>query len=159
RLALLGNLWLRQSGDHFFHRRNLFLDDRDMGYCRVLIGQELDAARVRQVRNVNKTVQLHVRDIDVQVARNIARQTLDLNLTQHVLEDTALRLHADGNTDQLNRHRHAHRLIHRDSLQVDVQQLALDRLMLPVDDHRLYRARTLDIQVEDRVVTGVRVEN
>ena len=31
-------------------------------------------------------------------------------------------------------------LVHRDTLQVDVQQLALDRFVLPVDDHRLGRS-------------------
>jgi hypothetical protein len=31
--------------------------------------------------------------------------------------------------------------------------------LLPVDDHRLHRRRTADVEVEDGVVTGVRVEN
>ena len=98
-------------------------------------------ARVRQVGDVNHAVQLKSRNIDIEVARNIARQALDLDLAHHVLEDAALRLHADRHADQLNRHRDAHRLVHRNPLQVDVQQLALDRLMLPVDDHGLHRAR------------------
>src|SRR3981189_1786374 len=79
-LALLRNLWLRRSDDHFLHRSNLFLDNRDMGYGRVLIAQELNASRVRQIGDVDNAVQLKIRNIDVQVARNIARQTLDLDL-------------------------------------------------------------------------------
>ena len=98
-------------------------------------------------------------DIDVQVARDIAREALDLDLAQNMLEDAALVLHARRNTDQLDRHRHAHHLVHRNPLQVDVQQLALDRLMLPVDDHRLGNGRAFDVQVEDGVVTGVGVQN
>src|SRR5271154_4430725 len=60
RLALLRNLWLRRCSNNFLDSHNLFLDDRDVGNSRILIAQELDASRVRQVRNMNKTMQLHV---------------------------------------------------------------------------------------------------
>src|SRR5258707_6224468 len=125
-LALLGNLWLRRSDDHLLHSHNLFLDDRDVRNCRVLVLQELDAARVRQVRNVNQTMQLKVRNIDIQMARNIAWQALDLNLAQDMLEDAALRLYANRNANKLNRDRNAHQLVHSDPFQVHMQYFALD---------------------------------
>ena len=57
--------------------------------------------------------------------------------------------------DELDRHRDAHGLIHRDALEVDVEELALDGLVLPIDDHGLHNRRALDVQIEDGVVAGV----
>ena len=49
-------------------------------------------------------------------------------------------------------------LVHGDALQVDVQQCALDWLMLPVDDHRLGRFAARS-HVENGVVTLLRVQD
>src|SRR5260370_42489388 len=53
RLALLGNLWLGRCSDHCLNSRSLFLDDRDVSHGRALFTEELDAARVRKVRDID----------------------------------------------------------------------------------------------------------
>ena len=108
---------------------------------------------------MDRLVHLQLRNIHVQMARNVARQALDLDLAQHMLQNAALALDAHRHAGQLDRHRHPNRLVHCNPLQVDVQQRALDRLMLPVDNHRLHRRRTRHIQIEDGVVAGVGVQN
>src|ERR1700679_2816801 len=130
-----------------------------MSNQRILFAKELELARVRKIGDVDRAMKLEIADIDIDVARNIARQALDLDLVHHLAQNAARALHAYGNASQLHRHRDTHGLVHRNTLQIDVQQLALDGLVLPVDDHGLGNARTLDRQIEDRVVTGIRVQN
>ena len=50
-------------------------------------------------------------------------------------------------------------LVHRNALQVDVQQLALDRLILPVDDHRLGPLAAFQSQIKNRVVAALGVQD
>ena len=50
-------------------------------------------------------------------------------------------------------------LVHGDALQVDVQQLALDRLILPVHDHGLGAFAAIDREIENRVVSGLGMQN
>ncbi len=60
-----------------------------------------------------------------------------------------------GMPSQLDAHLHAQRLIQGNALQVDVDQLILDRLALPVDDHGLGRGLAGDLNVKNRVVPGL----
>ena len=50
-------------------------------------------------------------------------------------------------------------LVHGDALQVDVQQLALDRLILPVHDHGLGAFAAFDREIENGVVAGLRMQD
>ena len=50
-------------------------------------------------------------------------------------------------------------LVHGDALQVDVQQRALDGLVLPVDDHGLGAFAAVEGEIENRVVSGFRVQD
>ena len=70
-------------------------------------------------------------------ARNVARQALDFHFAQHLLQNAALLLHAGGFALQHDGHADRQLLVHGDALQVDVQQRALDGLVLPVHDHGL----------------------
>ncbi len=90
--------------------------------------------------------------------RNIRRKTLDLDLTQQLLQDAALRLHALGLAFEHDRNRDRQFLIHGDALQIHVQQGSLDRFELPVHDHRLH-AIAVERQVENRVVPALRFQN
>ena len=55
-------------------------------------------------------------------------------------------------------HHEAQHLIHRDALEIDVEERALDGFELPVDDHGLC-VGTVHVDVEDGVVTGLGVED
>ena len=50
-------------------------------------------------------------------------------------------------------------LVESDALQVDVQQIALDGLILPVDDHRLGRLAASQCEIKNRVVAGLGVQD
>src|SRR6202044_1015496 len=76
RLALLGNLGLGRCSDDGINSRRLFLDDRDVSHRCGLFAKEPDASRVRQVGDMDDSMQLQARNIDVQVARDVARQAL-----------------------------------------------------------------------------------
>src|SRR5260370_40760921 len=117
RLALLGDFRLGRCRDHCFNSRSLFLDDRDVSHGRILFTEELDAARVRQIGDADNAVQLEALDIDIEVARNIARQALDLTLAHNMLSEAALRLHAHRCPGHRNPHVAVHPLLHRITLQ------------------------------------------
>ena len=103
----------------------------------VFIGKELELVAVRQIDHAQHLAENQFADVDVDVARNVSGQALDFDLAQHLLEDAALRLHAGRLADQFDGHLDRQFLVHGDALHVDVQQLALDGLVLPVDDHGL----------------------
>ena len=90
--------------------------------------------------------------------RNVGRQTLNLHFPHDLLQNSTLSLYAFGDSGQFHWHAYAKRLVHRDALQIDVQQRALDGLILPVDNHR-FGLLAADFQIEYGVVTAVGVEN
>ena len=53
----------------------------------------------------------------------------------------------------------AQQLVHGDALQIDVQQTALDGLILPVHDHGLGALATFDGEIENGVVPGRGMQN
>src|SRR6202041_3103327 len=126
-LALLGNFRLRWSSrDHRIHGwRHFFLDRHHVSYSCTLVGNEFEVA-VRQIGHPDRTVQSQAGDIQVNMARDIARQALDLNLAQHLVENAALHFDSDWDSLQQDRHTDAYRLVHGDALEVDVHELALD---------------------------------
>jgi len=97
-------------------------------------------------------------DIDFNVFRNVRRKTLNLDFTQQLLEDAAFRLHAHRFALEHHRNRDGQLLIHRDALQIHVQQRPLDRLILPIDDHGLGLG-AVEGEVEDGVVSGLGVQD
>ena len=142
-----------RSGHHFFlHRRNV-------RHGLVLVRNELDLVRVRQLRNTQHLAKRQVADVGIDVVRNIRRQALDLDFAQHLFHDAALLLHTGRFAHQVDRHAHLEHLVERDALQVDVQQIALDGLILPVDDHRLGRLPASQSEIKNRVVAGLGVQD
>src|SRR5580698_8657565 len=160
RLALLCNLRFHRSrSSHRIHCWcNLFLDRHHVSYGRALVGDELELADSRQIGYAEGAIQSETADIQIDMAGNISREALDLNFTQHLVENAALHFDANRNAFQQYRHFHAHRFIHGNAFEVDVHELAFDGLVLPVDDHGLGLGGA-DLEIEDRVVTGVRVQN
>ena len=129
-----------------------------MGNCLVLVGDELDLVAVRQIGNAQCLPEHHLANIGVDVSRNVCRQALDLDLAQHLLQYAALQLDAGSLALQQDRHADDEQFVHSDALQVHMQQRALDRLMLPVDDHHLARI-VARCHVEDGVVALLGMED
>src|SRR5580698_6034255 len=125
RLALLCNLRFRRSrSSHRIHCRcNLFLDRHHVSYGRALVGDELELADSRQIGYAEGAIQPETADIQIDMAGNISREALDLNFTQHLVENAALHFDANWNAFQQYRHFHAHRFVHSDSFEVDVHEL------------------------------------
>ena len=88
-----------------------------------------------------------------------AGQALDFDLAQYLVENAAGGLDAHRNPQQLDAHADAQGLVQGDALHVDVDQLVVDRLALPVDDHGLGRGLAGDFDIEDRVVAGLGEKN
>ncbi len=75
-------------------RLHNFLDRRNVGNRLIRVGDELDLVAVRQVGDAHRLSEHQLAHIAVDVARDVGRQTLDLDLAHHLLEDAALHLHA-----------------------------------------------------------------
>ena len=162
-LALLDDLGLGRSGSGFCGGglgggRDLFLHRDDVCDQLIGIGKELDLVRMRQIGHANRLPEDQVADIAFDEAGNIARQTLDLDLAKHEIENAALRLDPHRLAPQLDRHADLQHLIHGDALQIDMQQVALDGLVLPVHDHRL-GLLAIQRDVEDGVMPGLGMQN
>src|SRR5262249_6625617 len=93
------------------------------------------------------------------VLRNFVRQTFDLDFARDHFQQPALLLdswrlamceHRNGNADALGQ---------IDALQVDVQQIAPDRAVLPVDDHHRCVLTASNVQTEDGVVSGFAMQD
>ena len=80
------------------------------------------------------------------------------SFAQNLVQNAALFLHAYRHANQLDAALHLHRLVHRNALQVDVNQLVLDGLILPVDDHGL-GARAGNLDIKNGVVAGLGPED
>ena len=62
------------------------------------------------------------RDIDIDVAGNVAGQAFDFHFAQHLFENATFGLHAGGNALEFDGHADAERFVHGNALQIDVQQ-------------------------------------
>jgi hypothetical protein len=89
----------------------------------------------------------------------VVGEALDLDFSHDLLEDATLGLDADGDVDEGNGDGDTHHLVHGDALHVDVEELALDGLVLPVNDHGLAALAAGDLEIEDGVVAGFGVED
>src|SRR5579872_229654 len=119
-LALLRNFGLsrcrRSSSRSLIRSRLLFANRGNVSHGQALIREELERTGMRQVGDVDRTIDLEPGNIDVQMARNVRRKALNFDLAQNMLQDAALVLHAGRNADQLNWHGGSHRLIHSNAL-------------------------------------------
>ena len=86
------------------------------------------------------------------VLRNVGRQALDHDLAMHEVDDAALGLDALGLAGQVHRHGHAQDLVHRDAIEVGVQQLVRrpDASWYSLTSTRASR-RAVDLQRDQRV--------
>ncbi len=97
-------------------------------------------------------------DVHVDVLGDVRRQTLDLNLAGHEVEQAALQLHALGLALQQHRHGHDDRLVHRELVEVGVEQRVRDGIELIFLDEHL-RSRAIELERDERVDAGVGVED
>src|ERR1035437_1809786 len=114
---------------------------------------------MRKIADADHVKQVHVADIDIDVAGDVDGEALDFDLAQHQIEDAASSLDAHRHTEGLDSNADAQSLVEGNPLQVDVNQLVLDGLALPVDDHGLGRGLAANLHVEDCVVSSLGKEN
>src|SRR6185369_17954612 len=162
-LALLDNFGLSRSSRRFAshclcRRRDFFLNRDDVRHGLVFVGEESQLRAVRQVGNTHDFAKHELTDIRIDLAGNVAGQALDLHLACHLLENSALLLYTHRFALENNGHHDGELLIHGDTLQIDVQQRALNRLVLPIHDHRL-GALAINGKIENCVVTAGRMQN
>src|SRR6185437_7640104 len=96
-----------------------------------------DLVRVRQIAHAQHAMQMQFRYIHVDVTGNVGGQALDFDFALHLVENAAFGFDAHWRTEELDADAYAQRLIQRNALHVNVDQLVLDGLALPIDDHGL----------------------
>ena len=84
----------------------------------------------RDVAHADALVQHQLADVDLDVLGNVGRQALDLDLAADELEDAALLLDALRLALDDHRNRDLQHAVHRDAVEVGVQQLVRDRIEL-----------------------------
>ena len=85
------------------------------------------------------------------IALEIEKVTTPRPMTHDLIKNAALLLYARRFTRKMNRHAHADLLVHGDALQIDVQQLALEGLVVPIHDHG-FGFLLAKIEIENGVV-------
>ena len=95
--------------------------------------------RAREVADLDRVADAELRDVELDVLRQVARQGLDLNLVRVLGEDAAERLDALGLADEHDRDRGLDRPVHAHLEQVEVLQRVAQRVQLHVLDDRVHR--------------------
>ena len=114
---------------------------------------------MRQIGDAQHFAEYQFADVGFDGARNVARQALDFHFTQNLLQNAALLFHSGSLALEHDRHTDLELLVHSDALEVDVQQMALDGLVLPVHDHGLGALAAFEVEVENSVVASLGVQN
>src|SRR5208282_156078 len=160
-LALLDDLGFGRRDRHGRFRSDFFFllrghDVRDHG---ARLADQLHLLRVeRQVGEPQRFAQGHLRDVHPEVIRNVAGKAFDLHLARHDLEHAALLLDAHRLAESTHRHADAHAHVFGHAQQVHVQQIAHHRVGQPVFEHGELLALSLELDVEQRVVSRLRAE-
>src|SRR5690606_39121016 len=159
-LGLAGVGGLRRLGSGFLALgRRLFgfdatLAGHDNGH--VMVGTELElrdlhALGQHQARQVHGVAELELGQVDLDVQRQVGRQAADRHFGQLVHDHhvRGLARRRDVAVDEVQRHRHADRLVLVHALEVQVHDDLLVRMALHVtQQHLLHLA--VDLQVDDR---------
>ncbi len=123
-------------------------DAREHGLRIVEIGDTFPRRKVGQPEAV---ADRHAAHVEIDVLGNLHRQGLDADLPLDLREDPAL-LGAGGLADQLDGHGRLDRLVEPHFLQVDVRDVASNRVLLIVlEDRGMRRVLPLHDDVENRV--------
>ena len=105
-------------------------------------------------------MQHQLADVDVDVLRDVGRQTLDFDLAADEVDDAALLLDALRLALEDDRHRDREQLVHRDGVEVGVEQLVVDRIELVLlDQHLAARRQARAFEPDQRVDAGLRVQD
>ncbi len=106
-----------------------------------LTGVHFDALGV-QVPDAHALIQHQLADVDGDVLGNVTRQHFDLDLAIHEVDDATLLLDALGLALEDDRDRDRQHLVHRDLIEVGVEQLVIDRVeLILLDQHARVAAR------------------
>ena len=104
-------------------------------------------------------MQHQLADVDVDVLGNVGRQALHLDLAGHEIQQAALLLDARRLALDDDRHRHDDGLVHRELVEVGVQQLVRDGVELVVPDHHARFRAAIELEVDQRVGAGLGVKD
>jgi len=87
----------------------------------------LDTLRQRDIRQVHQAIEFQLGNIDIEILRQILRQTDDFNLIAHLRDGTAALFDAWGNvrTNKVNRYVHANDFIFNNTLKIEVHDAGL----------------------------------
>src|SRR5215203_3625550 len=135
---------------------DLGLDDaRRHGHVRqhrLLRIVEVDDALARgKVGQAERVADGHATDVQLDPVGNLHRQRFDVDLADDLGEDAAF-LDAVGFADQLDHDLRLDRLVEADFLQIDVDDAALDRILLGLfENRRVRRLLSVEDDVEDDV--------
>ena len=124
----------------------------------VLAEDELDALGRDHRVELQRVADHHPGDVDGDALGDRGRQRLDRDLAGDVLEHAAL-LDAGRllGSEQLDRHVGLDLVVELDLLEVEVDQVAAHRVALLLLDHDRDRARSLDLEVEQRAAVDEHV--
>ena len=108
--------------------------------------------RQREFPHVNGIANIKMRDIDRDHIGKIARQTFDLERAERLLEQAAKCFHPFRRADRLERHLGLDHFIHRNRVEIDVQNIAANRGMLHfLNEREAAGFLTIDLQLDQDV--------
>ena len=106
-----------------------------------------------QLGEPQRVADVHARDVDLEVLRDLERQRLDVDLVRHLREHAAL-LHAGRLADERDRDGGLDRPVETNLLQIDVRDPPADGIQLVLLQHR--GVRLTAVAAEDDVQHRVR---
>jgi len=114
--------------------------------------------RAGEIADAHAVVQHQLGDVDGDVLGNVRRQALDVDLAVHEVDDAALRLDALRLAREMHRDGDPQHLVHRDAIEVGVQQVVPHRVELVFLHHDAEVAAVVELQRDQRVDARLRVQ-
>src|SRR5262249_10332882 len=105
------------------------------------------------------TIEAQVADIDVNTLRDVARQTFDFDLARDQFENSTINLHSSSLSSDVDRNGHSDRDVHRNAVEVGMQEAVLDGINLQIFQDRIPRAGARDVELKNRFPSSFRTQH
>src|SRR5579863_2175022 len=163
-LALLDDFRLsgRRLGCHGSLRHGFFflLERHNVREHALRVRYQLDLFWIEwQVRGAELLADQQFAHVHFELFRNIAGETFHFHFARHHFENAALHLDALGLAKGVHGNLETHAHIHRDPVEVHVQERSSHRVHLPVLHDGVFFLFAAHLHAKDRVVAGLRAQN
>src|SRR5450756_1863839 len=122
------------------------------------ISDQLDALAHRKVADMKRLADFICRYVNLDLSRYIIGQAFDLDLPEHMLEDTRIAFYAYRLTGRCNMDRYSDLFSEGDLKEIRMEKLPLDRVDLEVLQQRQFSVPITEVQIDHHLLACHRID-